>query len=331
MNRLYSWPFVVVTSLVLVTTVAYYFEQVDTQQILFRGPVPQWGEGSSLIEVVVDEGAIYVPAGKYSIGDESMDAKIDAPERVVVLDSYYIDRYQVTNRQFSDFVNATGYVTTAEKENGGWGYEATYKDWRFIVGANWRQPLGEGSSIEKAMDHPVVLVSWYDAEAYARWAGKRLPTEAEWEVAARSGEIPDENKLLDPSLDASSNVWQGEWPSNNKLDDGYFYTAPVYAFEPNTWGLYNMIGNTWEWTSDWYSSEVNSSLKGESNLRGSDSGELRVARGGSWFCSSNYCAGYRPGYRGKSPPGHAFNNVGFRCASDVESKEEASLVASIRL
>ncbi|HEY3054612.1 MAG TPA: SUMF1/EgtB/PvdO family nonheme iron enzyme [Thermoanaerobaculia bacterium] len=206
---------------------------------------------------------------------------------------FLIDRLEVTNRQFEAFTRATRYVTTAEREGGGWVYRGGEPDWEYVRGASWRHPLGPRSSITAAVNHPVVLVSWHDATAYASWAGRRLPREAEWELAARG-------ETSDPSRDASANVWQGTWPRKNALRDRFFYTAPVGSFAPNTLGLYDMIGNVWEWTSDWYD----------------DDRQERVALGGSWFCSANYCGGYRPGFRGKSPPGRAFNNLGFRCAKD---------------
>ena len=262
---------------------------------------------------------VLVPGGTYTIGDESPRSRSDAPRVRVTIRPFYMDRYAVTNAEFEAFVEATGYKTSAEEAGGGWVYEAGHKDWTFKKGANWRQPLGPGSSIADAKDHPVVLVSWEDASAYAAWVGKRLPTEAEWEVAARSARSVGDYPLDDPtdtSKVPSANVWQGHWPDNNELTDGYFYTAPVTAFQPNSLGLYNMIGNTWEWTGDWYTNDNAYREAHRDNPIGPPTGEKRVARGGSWFCSPNYCSAYRPGFRGKSPPKHAFNNVGFRCAAD---------------
>jgi len=249
---------------------------------------------------------VLVSAGVYTIGDETEEVSGDAPPRRVQLAPFRIDRHEVTNRQFAEFVRATSSVTTAEREGGAWIYRGGDADWFYARGADWRHPLGPGSDIERARDHPVVLVSWYDANAYARWAGKRLPSEAEWEVAARRGVPPHFAPrhtlahLLPHSsaAPANANVWQGRWPQRNTLADGFFYTAPVGSFAPNRIGLYDMIGNVWEWTADAYDSQQT----------------LRVARGGSWFCSANYCGAYREGFRGKSPPDHAFNNVGFRCA-----------------
>ncbi|HUP46646.1 MAG TPA: formylglycine-generating enzyme family protein [Thermoanaerobaculia bacterium] len=239
-------------------------------------------------------------AGTYVIGDDSPDAVGDAPLRSVALGAFEIDSHEVTTRQFAEFVRATEYVTTAEREGGGWIYRGGEADWRYQQGADWRHPLGPGSTIDGAADHPVVLVSWHDAVAYAAWAGKRLPTEAEWEVAARAGQDAGSGPKIQPHH-VAANIWHGTWPRRNTLEDHYFYTAPAGSFEPNEAGLHDMLGNVWEWTADTYDGDAS----------------LRVARGGSWFCSSNYCAAYRPGFRGKSPAGHAFNNVGFRCARSI--------------
>ena len=261
-----------------------------------------WGEGPPQTEPRPADDMVFVAGGAYQIGDNHDETRGDAPIRSVHLEPFLIDRHEVTNRQFAHFVEETGHTSAAEKEGGGWVYRGGEQEWKWIRGADWRHPIGSASSIEGAMDHPVVLVSWHDAEAFARWAGKRLPTESEWEVAARSGKAPPEGgPVSDPAVDASANVWQGHWPSNNKLQDGYLYTSPAGSFAGNEWGLYDMLGNVWEWTSDSYPT----------------AGDYRVARGGSWFCSDNFCSAYRPGFRGKSPAARPFNNVGFRCASDV--------------
>ena len=265
-----------------------------------------WGSGPSRASAPIPDDMVLVPAGEYLVGDDWPSPSKDAPRRRVVLKDFLIDQHEVTNRQFARFVEATGYVTTAEREGGAWIYRGGEKHWTYMRGAYWRHPLGPRSSSAGAGEHPVVLVSWYDAQAYADWAGKRLPTEWEWEVAARGGKAPggsgDPDHLpTNPGSDASANAWQGHWPQRNKLLDGFFYTAPSGSFQPNPLGLYDMIGNVWEWTADRYSPDD----------------RRRVARGGSWFCSPNFCSAYRPGFRGKSPPGRAFNNVGFRCARDA--------------
>ncbi len=323
----------------------------------------QWGVGVGREgQAVPSDDMVLVPGGEYLVGDDWADAADDAPPRRVQLEDFYIDRHEVTNREFMRFVEATGYLTTAEREGGAWIYRGGERDWLYVEGANWRHPLGTGSSNEGAMEHPVVLVSWHDADTYATWAGKRLPTEAEWEVAARGSKAatfpnnsiistvsigskdktsahaaPEKDKGVNvrqplhpsagahsggagrtnPAEDGSANVWQGRWPQRNALKDGYFYTAPAGAFAPNELGLYDMIGNVWEWTADWYASDSYRTAGVAHNPTGPGNGTMRVARGGSWFCSANYCGAYRPGFRGKSPPASSFNNVGFRCARDV--------------
>jgi sulfatase modifying factor 1 len=263
-------------------------------------------------------GMVLVRGGAFVIGDEWPDALPDAPPRTVKLSAFHIDRQEVTNREFAAFVAATRFVTTAEQEGGGWVYRAGARDWQFVQGASWKHPLGPGSSIESADDHPVVLVSWYDAAAYAAWAGKRLPTEAEWEVAARAG-VPasfQKRAVRSAPSSADANTWQGHWPNRNALEDGFFYTAPVGSFRPNALGLFDMLGNVWEWTADWYDGgEYRPATQAGASAPAGET--LRVAKGGSWFCSPNYCGAYRPGFRGKSPPARAFNNVGFRCAADA--------------
>lgn len=245
---------------------------------------------------------VRVPAGTYHIGDLHPAARDDAPVRTVELAAYAIDRHEVTNRRFAAFVGDTGHRTGAERDGGAWIYRAGARDWQYVRGASWRHPLGPGSDLEGAQNHPVVAVTWHDAVAYCESAGGRLPSEEEWEVAARAGGSPElEAERPSSPLRGEANVWQGHWPRRNRLLDGFFYAAPVGSFPANEWGLFDMIGNVWEWTaSPWPSAK-----------------ELRVARGGSWFCSENYCSAFRPGFRGKSPASHAFNNVGFRCARDA--------------
>ena len=196
---------------------------------------------------------VLVAGGEYLIGDDWREPASDAPLRPIRLDAFSIDRHEVTNRQFGRFVKHTNYLTTAERTGGAWIYRGGERDWTYVRGADWQHPLGPESHIDQAMEHPVVLVSWHDAAAYANWARKRLPTEAEWEVAARAGTVPviEAAGLPNPAEDASANVWQGHWPRKNTLLDGYFYTAPVGTFPPNDLGLYDMIGNVWEWTADW--------------------------------------------------------------------------------
>ncbi len=250
----------------------------------------------------------------HSLGDAD-----ERPAHEVTLSPFYLDATEVTNTQFVRFVEATGYQTDAERQGASWVFQKGMADWEFVEGANWRHPFGPGSSIAAWMNHPVVQVSWNDAAAYAKWAGKRLPTEAEWEYAARgkhrSAVYPWGNEL-NPSGKALANYWQGTWPDRNVLDDGFYYTAPVGHFAANDFGIYDLIGNVWEWTADYYAEDYYHHSPA-SDPRGPATGEMRSARGGSWFCAANYCGAYRIGFRGKSPQAASFNNLGFRCARDA--------------
>ena len=305
----------IISSIAILTLAILYAE--NNNKIKSVDHLPLWAEGTNL-DLQHELGSmIRVPGGTYTIGDEDPHAKPDASPITVTINDFEIDRYQVTNKQFMDFVFETGYKTDSEKKGGSWVYKAGAKDWAFTAGANWRHPLGPNSSIDNAWNHPVVNVSWNDANAYAKWAGKRLPTEAEWEIAARSAHSYKEHTYIKPDIDASANVWQGHWPENNTLADGYFYTAPVSAFEPNELGIYNMIGNTWEWTANWYTDDHDFRKSQNINPSGPEFGTKKVARGGSWFCSPNYCSAYRPGFRGKTPQDGSYANIGFRCARDI--------------
>lgn len=288
---------VVVGALVLLAATAWWQESRETPDT--EAAAQPWilaaGAGSPAEDMVL------VPGGRVTLGSTGLHAASDAPRREVELPAFLVDRHEVTNGQFARFVAATGYRTTAEREGAGWVYRGGARDWVYVRGADWRHPLGPGSSIDGGEAYPVVLVSWHDAEAYARWAGKRLPSEWEWEAAARRG-----GATVDGAVTAAEqgelNVWQGSWPRRNERADGFFYAAPVGTFPADRLGVHDMIGNVWEWTASTYA----------------DGDGRRVARGGSWFCSPDYCSAYRPDFRGKSPAGHAFNNVGFRCVRDVD-------------
>lgn len=260
----------------------------------------------------------------------------EGPVRMVALHPFYIDPYEVTNDDFARFIAATGYVT--EAEHFGWSFvfselvsekiaktvtdvvQATPWWWR-VEGACWRNPEGPDSTIENRGNHPVVHVSWNDAAAYCDWSGKRLPTEAEWEYAARGG--LEQKKYawgddLHPDGKHMCNIWQGEFPTRNDLGDGYFGTAPVDAFSPNEFGLYNVCGNVWEWCSDWFSSSFHIT-----NARvdpcGPATGTARVTRGGSYLCHESYCNRYRVAARSANTPDSSTGNIGFRCVADVET------------
>lgn len=299
------------------------------------------------------EGMAWIPGGTFWMGSND-PLMVDAqPAHLVRLDGFWMDRTEVTNRQFAAFVEATGYVTVAERpldpkdfpgvpiENLVPGslvftppdHEVSLDNhvvwWRYVPGASWKHPQGPESSIEGLEDHPVVQVCWEDAVAYARWAGKRLPTEAEWEFAARGG--LDRRKYvwgdeLSPEGRWMVNNWQGQFPAENTLVDGYRLTAPVGSFPPNGYGLVDMAGNVWEWCADWYRPDYYLTSPRDNPRGPSDSFDpqepgvpKRVQRGGSFLCSDLYCIRYLPGARGKGEPSSAASHIGFRCVMDPKT------------
>jgi formylglycine-generating enzyme len=309
-----------------------------------------------------------IPGGEFEMGGVgTLSRRDEFPVHKVRVKSFLMDRTEVTNGQFKAFVDATGYVTTAERKPdwlelkkqlppnwkppqkelrpGSLVFTATrgpvslrdYSQWwKWVEGADWRHPEGPSSSIIGKEEHPVVQVSWDDAAAYCKWAGKRLPTEAEWEYAARGGMKGKEyswgNKAPEDKK-PRANLWQGGFPFDNKGTDKYFTTAPVKSFSPNGYGLFDMIGNVWEWCSDWYRSDYYSKLvdritenpQGPSDSFDPDEPGIdkRVKRGGSFLCCESYCSSYRPSARMKSSPDSAQNHLGFRCVKDIETKSSA--------
>jgi len=280
----------------------------------------------------------------------------EAPARRVAVDSFRIDETPVTNRDFQDFVAATGHVTLAERAPDAKLYPGAdpamlrpgsslfmrqprpvplndpFLWWSFSFGTNWRHPWGVDSSIAALLDHPVVHVAYADAEAYARWAGKDLPTEAEWELAARGGLDRQPYAWgveLAPAGSMMANYWQGAFPHENLLQDGYERTSPVRGFPPNGYGLFDMIGNVWEWTSDWYVDRRTlpepRSCCVPRNPRGGTEEESRdladaganfgrkVLKGGSHLCAPNYCQRYRPAARYAQTVDTSTSHIGFRC------------------
>ncbi|MFC7027092.1 formylglycine-generating enzyme family protein [Halomicroarcula sp. GCM10025324] len=258
----------------------------------------------------------------------------EGPAREVTVDPFYMDKYAVTNAQYLEFVRETDYTTDAERY--GWsfvfqnhlteeGSEHVISNvdaapwWVAVNGANWFRPYGPGSSIIEAnlLDHPVTHISWRDATAYAEWAEKRLPTEAEWECAARGGlegcRFPWGDELK-PEGDHRCNIWQGEFPEHNTGEDGHMATAPVNAYEPNDYGLYNVAGNVWEWCHDWFSPTYHTTGEyNADNPTGPPTGEARVMRGGSHLCHRSWCNRYRVAARSKNTPDSSTSNIGFRC------------------
>jgi len=292
---------------------------------------------------------VWIPGGSFKMGsNEFQDAK---PIHTVRVSGFWMDEHEVTNDQFRAFVDATGYVTVAERQLDPKEFPGVPKEnlvpgsavftpplqqvsltdplqwWQYVHYASWRQPHGPGSSITAKGSEPVVHVSYEDAEAFARWAGKRLPTEAEWELAAKGGEQHDKyywGDDLKPQGKWPANIFQGNFPVKNTKDDGFDGLAPVKTFPPNKYGLYDMEGNVWEWCSDFYRPDYYSHAavdnpKGPStSFDPAEPGMVkRVQRGGSFLCSDQYCVRYKAGSRGKGEIRSASNNLGFRCVKDT--------------
>ncbi len=312
------------------------------------------------------EGMVWIPGGEFSMGCETKNESMcgfpgltidTAPIHRVYVDGFWMDEAEVTNQQFQAFVEATGYVTVAETtptaeeipgaipENlvaGSIVFTPTEKGvslndylqwWSYVPGASWKHPKGPGSNLEGLENYPVVHIAYEDAEAYAKWAGKRLPTEAEWEFAARggkSGELYSWGNTLTVDGKYQANIYQGTFPvrEGDSASDGWSGIAPVKQYVPNGYGLHDMSGNVWEWVSDWYRADYYSKLKQTSevarNPQGPDSSydpqepgvPKRVHRGGSFLCSDLYCTRYMLGTRGKGDAKSASNHVGFRCVKN---------------
>jgi sulfatase modifying factor 1 len=293
-------------------------------------------------------GMMFIPGGTFVMGSERHRPE-ERVTHTVRVDGFWIDRHEVTNAQFREFVAATGYITLAERglnaethlgmpnellapgalvfiapANLAGGARIT-QWWQYVAGANWRAPAGPGSSIVGKDNHPVVNVAYEDALAYAHWRGRELPTEAQWEFAARGGRDGEDDwsSAFGPDGKPIANTWQGIFPVYNTNEDGYAGSAPVGCFKPNGYGLYDMIGNVWEWTNDWYrpSHPRDEAL----NPRGPELQEIpfargqspsRVIKGGSYLCASNYCARYRPAARQPQEIDLGAAHLGFRTVSN---------------
>ncbi|WP_028611379.1 formylglycine-generating enzyme family protein [Paenibacillus harenae] len=282
------------------------------------------------------ERLIALPGGEFEMGTNSADgfpADGEGPVRKVTVSPFRISPYAVTNEQFRTFVQATGYVTEAERF--GWSFvfhllasEETQEKvknvpqqvpwWLVVEGAYWAKPEGPDSNIENRLDHPVVHVSWRDAEAYCRWSGTRLPTEAEWEYAARGGlsrKTYPWGDLLKQDGKHMCNIWQGKFPVKNNASDGYVGTAPVNAYKANGYGLYNMSGNVWEWCADWFSPGYHKQTDSVNPRFAQPTGK-RSMRGGSYLCHRSYCNRYRLAARSSNTPDSSTGNCGFRVVAD---------------
>lgn len=282
------------------------------------------------------KGQILLPGGSFAMGDsfeEGYPADGELPVHAVELSPFHIDATAVTNSAFAKFAKDTGHVTESERFGSSAVFHLavaaeptdvlhrldTTPWWLTIRGADWRHPEGPLSDVAKRPNHPVTHVSWNDAAAYAAWAGKRLPTEAEWEYAARGGLAGARyawGDELTPRGQWRCNIWQGEFPHVNTEEDGYLTTAPVKTFRPNGFGLYNVAGNVWEWCADNFDPAYYASSPTQ-NPSGPSAGEKRVMRGGSFLCHDSYCNRYRVAARSSNTPDSASANVGFRCANDA--------------
>lgn len=286
----------------------------------------------------LDTETVTITGGVFQMGGSDPDGfphDGEGPVRDVHTDTFQMDVCAVSAEQFAEFVSATGYITDAERF--GWSFvfasavqpnavgsiiEGSVPQspwWLAVKGANWRNPEGRGSDWRDKPDHPVVHVSWNDAVAFAKAVGKRLPTEAEWEKAARGGLVNQRfpwGNDLEPGGKHRCNIWQGDFPAENLGTDGYLTTAPVRAYEPNGYGLYNVIGNVWEWCLDGWSVDWHRSQTDATRLdpRGPDNEMAKVIRGGSYLCHSSYCNRYRLSARSFNTPDSSAGNTGFRCA-----------------
>lgn len=301
---------------------------------------------------------VWVPGGSFWMGGNDPTAGDSTPAHLVVVDGFWMDQTEVTNRRFDAFVKATGYVTVAERTPNAKDFPGAPAEnfkagsvvftppkepvpltnqlvwWSFIFGANWRHPEGPDSNIKDKDNHPVVQVCYEDAAAYANWAGKRLPTEAEWEFASRGG-LDRKKFVWGDSIQVDGkpmmNSWQGRFPNRNLGLDGFPKLAPVASFPPNGFGLYDTAGNVWEWCSDWYQPRYEvSPTPPTANPKGPatshDPAEpnvpKRVHRGGSFLCTDEYCTRYLPGSRGKGAVDTGTNHLGFRCVKDVPTRAD---------
>jgi formylglycine-generating enzyme len=284
------------------------------------------------------EGMIRLDGGSFLMGTNSTEgfaADGEGPVREVAVDPFYVDAAPVTNAQFLEFTRATGYRTDAERfgwsfvfrghltEN--WSIEDTVLTanwWSKVPGAMWDRPEGPDTNVEAREDYPVTHISWNDAAEFARWAGKRLPTEAEWEFAARGGleqkKFPWGDELV-PDGRHMCNVWQGEFPIHDSAEDGYAGTSPVRAFPANGYGLFSASGNTWEWCTDWFHASFHLA-SARRNPAGPSVGQSRVMKGGSYLCHDSYCNRYRLAARTKNTPDSSATNVGFRCVRDLSGE-----------
>ncbi len=319
----------------------------ETATVPDAGPVQPTVLSKAPPPAAAPAGMVWIPGGTFSMGSPYPGFGDARPIHAVELDGFWMDATTVTNEEFANFVRATGYATVAERKPSPKDFPDVPEDklvpgsvvftppnhavplndhrqwWQFVPGACWKHPEGPGSDLKDRDKHPVVHVCWDDAAAYCKWAGKRLPTEAEWEYAARGGltqkryvwgdEFRPESKFM-------ANTWQGQFPHTNTKQDGWERTSPVGSYPANGFGLYDMAGNVWQWCADWYRPDYYKQSPRHNPLGPDDCFDpmepgvpKRVQRGGSFLCNSDYCSRYMPGGRGKGAVDTGNSHVGFRC------------------
>src|ERR1043166_3482219 len=347
----YRWPWFLLAGVILaiLLTVLWVLGAVrkvrrirestgsNVQNVPRREPIPatDWSWTNQMV---------WIPSGSFEMGSEAAYPD-ERPLHKVTVDGFWLDRTEVTNEEFARFVRATAYVTVAEQQPNPKLYpdalpeklvpgslvfkpradsslEQPFSWWKYVPGANWRHPEGPESSLEGREKHPVVHICWFDAVKYAEWAGKRLPTEAEWEYASRGGASSKALFSLarkGRGEEWAANVWQGTFPKENLAEDGFRGTSPVGTFAPNRYGLFDMAGNVWEWCHDWYLPNYYSQSPARNPQGPNQSFDpnepgvaKRVQRGGSFLCSEVYCTGYRPSARMKASPDTGLSHSGFR-------------------
>jgi len=297
-------------------------KRTPRKSVLNPAPVPAYKTGTNTM--------VWIPQETFLMGSDD-GPENERPVHEVSVSGFWMDKTEVTNEMFEQFVRATGYQTGAEKE-GGHVFQpvevTSFNDhtvwWKKTPGANWRQPEGPGSTIRGRENHPVVQVTWEDAAAYARWAGRRLPTEAEWEYATRGGlkqQLFTWGQVSRPGGRWMANLWQGNFPLQNTGQDGFVRSSPTASYPPNNFGLFDMAGNAWEWCSDnydpaYYKNSPRENPKGPETIDSAATGLEKIQRGGSFLCSDLYSTGYRPGARGKAPMNSSYAHAGFRCVRD---------------
>lgn len=322
-------------------------------------------ESKNVISDSIPKGMVFIPGGTFSMGTSASNESLCSmkgltsdcmPIHSVYVDPFFMDEHEVTNAEYTAFVKATGYVTVAEQtptleefpgadpsvlKAGSVVFtppdypvplNSHFQWWQFVYGANWKHPYGPASSIKGKDNEPVVHIAWEDAMAYAKWAGKRLPTEAEWEFAARggkSGQTFTWGNEFKPQQKYFANTFQGSFPNKDTGEDGYEGIAPVKQYPPNGYGLYDISGNVWEWCFDWYHSDYYASNINQNVLKNPKGPESsydpeepyvlkKVHRGGSFLCTDQYCSRYIVGTRGKGDWRTGTNHVGFRCVKNVK-------------